>query len=74
MQEKPTKSTKAGASPNRPPPPWLGRALAIAQHQDRISSYVWWKRWLHRRFISKRCPCCIAWREDQAEARRKMWR
>lgn len=47
--------------------PWFGRALAIAQHQDRINSWPAWKRWLHRALISRQCPCCVAWKEQQSD-------
>jgi len=50
----------------RVPPPWFGRELAIAQHQDTISGWPLWKRWLHRKLISNRCPCCIEWKKKRA--------
>lgn len=38
-----------------------GKLFVAAQHQDQINSWKWWQRWLHRKFIARRCPACIYW-------------
>jgi len=43
------------------PPAWFGEALTVAKHQDEIASWPWWARMGHRLFISRACPCCIAY-------------
>jgi hypothetical protein len=49
----------------RPVPVWLGPALTAARHQDKINSWPWWARVLHKMFISPKCPACQHWKKMQ---------
>lgn len=44
-------------------PEWFPSALAAARHQDAMSAWPWWARWLHRKLIARTCPACIYWKE-----------
>lgn len=46
--------------PKSLPPKWFGEALAIAWPRVNFIFVLWYKRFLHRCFISKNCPACKA--------------
>lgn len=73
-KKRPSQPSTAALPTNRPPPPWLGKALAIAKHQDAIASWPRWARLAHRLFIARRCPCCIAAKAMEQDHRKAMQR
>jgi len=43
-------------------PSWFSNALIAAQHADKIMTWPWWARLLHKWFISYNCPACKEWK------------
>ena len=51
----------------RPVPDWLGSSLGAAQHQDKIASWPWWARLLHKWLRSRKCPACQYWKNNMKQ-------